>query len=361
MAEATLGTPSEPVESPSFTGSSVGTVGAIASGWLGQLAKWQSKRFAAEAGEEALADIRKNERDIAELARKYPTQSVELRLFFGKIDGNVTQLYYFYLDFGLVTGQQYEPMAVSEGSGSYKKAISRGMNLTAANGTSQLVMHALTLPPMGMKQTTATEPSWMKRYQVVKVNLQQDNLSAAIHALNGSSMYDILRVLERCTDSKDFSVLRNVHDSVSGINHPRMYMAFATVYLRMATGQPLAALMQENHWSVVAESDRKDMMNFLGVDKPMSTLASELVGKWRVKVGRWTWLYTFTDKHRVTWLDQGNGKSGSGKWKDMGDTVKTTWAPSKTVEYWTLPLDLANQRGTALMAEGEFALSATKL
>jgi hypothetical protein len=62
----------------------------------------------------------------------------------------------------------------------------------------------------------------------------------------------------------------------------------------------------------------------------------------------------------VTWRDPFNDMNGRGKWKLGNGKITTTWLPSPTVEDWFLPLDPQKQTGKAHMADGTFALLATK-
>ena len=85
-----------------------------------------------------------------------------------------------------------------------------------------------------------------------------------------------------------------------------------------------------------------------------------LVGKWQVKVSKWTWNYSFTASGRVTWVDPFNGQTGSGTWAFTKASVYITWANSATREEWNLPISPANQTGECRMSAGLFPVSAAK-
>jgi hypothetical protein len=78
----------------------------------------------------------------------------------------------------------------------------------------------------------------------------------------------------------------------------------------------------------------------------------EPAGRWYVRVDKWAWLYTFDANGNVSWLDQGNGKSGKGTWRVSPGVMTLSWTGSATRETWTLPLRPAAQGGSCTM-DGE--------
>jgi len=92
-----------------------------------------------------------------------------------------------------------------------------------------------------------------------------------------------------------------------------------------------------------------------------SEVQGQLVGRWRVQVHKWTWIYDFDANGGVRWTDPFNNKTGKGSWELLKASVLTTWTPvSNTTEQWFLPLNPANQTGKCVMKEGVFQLKATK-
>jgi hypothetical protein len=80
------------------------------------------------------------------------------------------------------------------------------------------------------------------------------------------------------------------------------------------------------------------------------------VGKWRVQVGVWTWLYRFKADGSAAWSDirQPPTESGTGQWEKTGSVMKITWAQWRDArgvlqpggeEHWDLPLQPKGQQG----------------
>jgi hypothetical protein len=86
------------------------------------------------------------------------------------------------------------------------------------------------------------------------------------------------------------------------------------------------------------------------------------VGRWQVKVGRWTWIYEFDDQGTVVWTDPFSKDTGKGRYR-IGDLdMTTTWEPSPTVETWDFPLDPLDAFGRCnMLGSGNFQLQAQKL
>jgi hypothetical protein len=102
-----------------------------------------------------------------------------------------------------------------------------------------------------------------------------------------------------------------------------------------------------------------------GVEPPPNVLnppVSSPVGKWRVQVSKWTWVYEFDASGSVRWTDPQSNMTGKGTWKMTAGRLLTAWAPaSKTTEEWNLPLGSNNQTGKCFMQEGTFPLKAAKI
>lgn len=85
------------------------------------------------------------------------------------------------------------------------------------------------------------------------------------------------------------------------------------------------------------------------------------IGRWRVKVDRWVWEYTFAAKGAVSWIDPFNKMTGKGKWRVIGETITFAWDQSTTKETWNLPLDPRDQRGTCVMKGKTYEVHATRM
>jgi hypothetical protein len=59
-----------------------------------------------------------------------------------------------------------------------------------------------------------------------------------------------------------------------------------------------------------------------------------LVGRWKVQVKQWTWLYDFNANNGVGWTDPMNGLTGKGTWNVMGPSLMRITYSSGTTEDW---------------------------
>ncbi len=93
-----------------------------------------------------------------------------------------------------------------------------------------------------------------------------------------------------------------------------------------------------------------------------SGVPQNIIGRWKVRVSKWTWHYDFDANGRVKWTDPFNGKSGTGQWTITKDGLYTWWSPgSTTTEEWNGPLDGAVLTGQARMSGVKHALQAEKM
>ncbi len=74
------------------------------------------------------------------------------------------------------------------------------------------------------------------------------------------------------------------------------------------------------------------------------------LGKWKVKVGQWTWYYEFHKNGNAIWKDieQPPRRKGTGKWQKSGAHMTITW-DTGAVERWDLPLKV--KQGEAQLGE----------
>lgn len=101
---------------------------------------------------------------------------------------------------------------------------------------------------------------------------------------------------------------------------------------------------------VAERADKKESfywIYFQGTDAPR---VSHPVGRWKVKVDKWTWIYEF-DWAGVRWTDPVNKQTGTGKWRllDFKGTLVFTWDKSDTQETWKGPLLTQGTKGTCTM------------
>lgn len=234
---------------------------------------------------------------------------------------------------------------------------------TITNSTSDTF--SIFIPPPASGVPSKSEPSWVTNWRSISSKVSLGITDGALYSLNGCNMYDMLRILQKMVQSGGFNALFNAVGSTSGIGTTRILAAMSAALATLSSGSPWSTFVSSfgmQNFAMLADFEQRDISNFLGGTKSEdATDAVKIVGKWRVKVDRWTWRYTFDAKHNVSWLDQGNGRSGYGRWKEDGNRIKTSWAPSKTIEYWNLPISPSGQTGKAIMAEGTFDLKAEKL
>jgi hypothetical protein len=84
------------------------------------------------------------------------------------------------------------------------------------------------------------------------------------------------------------------------------------------------------------------------------------VGRWRVQIGVWTWIYTFNNDGTAKWTDIRTPptESGGGTWEKDGDVMRISWDCGGHEE-WDLPLKFKQQQGT-LIGQGRI-ITANKI
>lgn len=91
-------------------------------------------------------------------------------------------------------------------------------------------------------------------------------------------------------------------------------------------------------------------------------MSKALIGVWKYTLNEFRWTYTFFEGGKVTWRDEGNGRNGTGTWKDTGTAVIVDWPKNAgqkvaTQETWTVPIKFVGQSGqvTGENATGTFS------
>jgi hypothetical protein len=59
---------------------------------------------------------------------------------------------------------------------------------------------------------------------------------------------------------------------------------------------------------------------------------------WTVRVDRFTWIYTFSRRGTVSWMDPYNGQHGNGSWRIEKDKMIVRWS-SGSWDEWDLPIN----------------------
>jgi hypothetical protein len=77
------------------------------------------------------------------------------------------------------------------------------------------------------------------------------------------------------------------------------------------------------------------------------------VGRWKVKVGVWNWVYKFYEDHTADWRDTVHPETpkGRGQWFQDHKVMRIEWETG-SVEAWDLPLRRDKQTGT-LIGQGK--------
>ena len=227
----------------------------------------------------------------------------------------------------------------------------------------QRVLRTMWIPPLmpPLPRTATpddTQAPWLKRYRLVENALQPPpDYTEALHILNGSSMYDILRVVYRLAteDNAAWSLLWQQLLTGSGVPfflRVRLGPAFSAVSdVRSGTGDfAFYKNRLDAEFSRLSSDDQKTIEDFFSLGMQGTQLA--LQGRWLVVIGQWTWYYTFDPKGVVGFSDLNNPSvSWEGRWKWTGGFLEITWDSSR--ELWTLPLNPAGETGTSYQPGGK--------
>jgi hypothetical protein len=223
------------------------------------------------------------------------------------------------------------------------------------------------------KKASGPAATWRDGYTSVLGLLEGDRSMggdpiAALRILNGSPMYDILRILQtlKASDPYHFDKLQQaISWPTANVGRDRLLAAFFAVQLSANSGTDAFSYYKASckELASLPEDQQKDIETFLSgrssADKQASTSP---VGDWNVRVGKWLWIYKFDAAGSVTWRDPFNGENGKGKWKQGSGKLTIDWSPSKSKDTWYFPLDPKQQKGMAYVDdEGNFPVAATKL
>jgi len=325
-------------------------------GAIQMLQQWASQRSAMNTYYEALDEIAKRANEIDAQQKRSPYESVVIKVFF-KIDNEnlPAEIPRFYRLIGVEIGGESLAHGDLMGPGEHGYTIR---------------IPALQRNPAADAPRPEPGRSWQQRYDsfVGSLFTRGGNVAdpeGALSTLNGLAMFDILPILKRLKGKEPlaFDKLQQALDwpSVGArIFTQRLRAAFIAVRASENAG---AAVFQNyvascRDFGSLPPAQQKDVEAFLTGAPPPVQAMDRPTGKWTVKVHKWTWIYTFDDFGNVSWVDPLNGQGGKGRWAIVNGVLRTTWAPSPTVEEWTLPLTPKEQTGQARMADGCYALSA---
>jgi hypothetical protein len=165
---------------------------------------------------------------------------------------------------------------------------------------------------------------WDERQRAAEVMLCQSS--------SGGPRQDTVRLVEK--RDKDKGVLFSVEGNVPGKGYVSMWRNENLVYAR-----PTSAAL------------------------PQTPALESPVGRWEVHVGKWVWLYNFTDRGQVTWRDKWNAdENGSGHWslKADGSQIAIRWNGSATTDSWDVPLHADKSTGRVRMGGKLYDLAAAR-
>ncbi len=216
--------------------------------------------------------------------------------------------------------------------------------------------------PVAPATPAAPTESWYQRYLMVRKAYDTGTppYTEAFEVLNGSNMYDILRVLDKLVDDQLFNLFQNLLPGVPGIGTDRLAAAFGAIRASWGGAKAFDFYTSQygKEFNALFPDQQKDIREFV----QLKTARRSLIGKWRVQVQNWTWIYQFTDGRYVRWTDPFNNQTGLGVWSVTPDRILLSWAPqSKTTEQWDLPVDPQNETGKCCMSDGTYNLKAVRI
>jgi hypothetical protein len=227
------------------------------------------------------------------------------------------------------------------------------------------------LKSRGPEVVSHAPATWRDRYVSVLGLLQGDRSVgkdpvAALHVLNGSSMYDILAMLKTLKTNEPF-LFDKAQQAIlwpsANVGRERLTAAFIAVRMSETGNTAFQTYANScNEYFHLPDDQKKTIEEFLSpASKPRIDVVESPAGEWTVHVANWLWTYQFDQDGGVTWRDASNGMNGKGRWKASGTTMRIDWAASKTVEEWSVPLDPKAQTGSVRMDGKHYTLKATRM
>jgi hypothetical protein len=207
-------------------------------------------------------------------------------------------------------------------------------------------------PPKGGSDS-APDP-WLKRLTLVENALTPPaDYIEALHILNGSSMYDMLRVIDRLAkdDKTTYDWLWGQlysHEAPKFL-HTRLEPAFSAVSdVVGGTGDfDFYKGRVGSQFTSLPKFERDDIEEYFS--QGMKGVQQDLRGRWLVTIGTWTWYYHFAENRpqAVGFSDMNTpGQiSWKGSWKWAPGQLNISWESSS--ELWPLPLSPSGQTGTS--------------
>jgi len=310
-----------------------------------------------QAGDEAQQAYIDKKGEIARLRRQFPGYPVKLTFYFQFQPG-------VNLDFN--DTWEFEELTVSNsltGSGVLFATLPRGE-------TRAFTAYLPALNPSADYQEPVTQvsvrDSWTTRYRMVKhaYAIGMPPYEEAFHILNGSSMPDILYILDQLWNENLLNLFQNLLPSAPGLGAGADRLLTAFLAVRNATSPGYGYTSGSGEVDNLNPDQQHDVREFIA--------SKNLAGKWRVQVDRWTWIYEFTtptkppvlqSERSVRWTDPFNRETGLGTWSLSTNMQLLTfaWNGSTTREEWSMPIDTRHQTGRSVMKTGSYSVAAVKM
>lgn len=207
---------------------------------------------------------------------------------------------------------------------------------------------------------------WYPRYQLVRHSLEAPpSYGEALGVLQGSSMFDILRVLDALPDSQYNALQAQLNIVPEATNRSRFKIAFAAVEDHSSSSSfgfsRFLQTMSGDYAALGNDFERQCVKDW--VESGHGAIANTLQGRWEVVLNGAYFEYSFYLSGRVIWRDRNNlgPIGGEGTWTITQDGVQVEWPRTGTIETFVTPLDTNNEKATCQMKTGTSPMTARKI
>lgn len=215
-------------------------------------------------------------------------------------------------------------------------------------------------------EKTYGSESWFPRFRLVRHSLEPPaEVAEALGILQGSSMYDILRVLDALPESQFNQLRSNLNIVKEAINKARFRVAFAAVQNHKSSssfgsGTFLRDRQNAEDLAMLDDSHKKCIMDW--TDSGTGAVQHVMQGRWEIALNGKRFEYSFKLSGEVTWRDMANPGAigGEGSWDVIMTAVRVQWPKTGTVETFPLPLNQSQQKARSVMKNGSFEMTAKK-
>ncbi|HSY92260.1 MAG TPA: hypothetical protein VK812_12860 [Candidatus Binatus sp.] len=207
---------------------------------------------------------------------------------------------------------------------------------------------------------------WYPRYQLVRHSLEEPaDYGEALGVLQGSSMFDILRVLDALPPSQYNALKGQLYVVKEAANRSRFRIAFAAVEDNKSSSSFGSWQFLPAHAGDYAALGNDFERNCVKdwVDSGEGAISNTLQGRWEVIWNGINFEYSFYLSGKAIWRDRNNlgAIGGAGTWNITTDAVRVQWPQTGTVEKFNLPLDLNKETAITQTKSGTFPMTARKI